>query len=113
MELWELDFKWLELRHKLKEVTVSETLPDLRAILLLIGIQEYGRIKENFTKEEKQDLMHIAACTLLEQQGYYVFAGRDEEGWPHWDVEIPFKTKGSDLQEKILKENILDYFKNL
>lgn len=113
MEAWELDFKWLELKHKLKEVTTSEALPDLRAILLLIGIQEFGRIKEEFTKEEKQDLMHIAACTLLEQEGYYKFAGRDDEGWPHWNVEKPFKTKGADLQEKILKQNIIEYFKNL
>lgn len=113
MEAWEIDFKWLELRHKLKDLTKSNELPDLRAILLLIGIQEYGRIKESFNKEEKQDLMHIAACTLLEQEGYYTFAGRDQDGWPHWNVEKPFKTKGVEFQEKILKQNILNYFKNL
>ncbi len=113
MEDWELDFQWLELRHKLKAVTKSADLPELKAILLLIGIQEYGRIKEAFTKEEKQDLMHVAACTLLESEGYYEFAGRDDEGWPHWDVIRPFRTKGSDIQEKILKTRILDYFKKL
>lgn len=108
-----MDFKWLELKHKLKAVTQSAELPELKAILLLIGIQEYGRIKEAFTKEEKQDLMHVAACTLLESEGYYKFAGRDDEGWPHWDVLRPFTTKGSDIQEKILKTRILDYFKKL
>lgn len=113
MEEWELDFKWLEVRHKLKGVAGSEDLPDLRTILLLIGIQEYGRIKEAFTKEEKQDLMHIAVCTVLEQKGYYRFAGRDEDGWPHWEIDKPFKTKGVDVQEKILKENIIEYFKKL
>ncbi len=113
MEPWELDFHWLELRHKLKHLNKTDALPDLRAIMLLIGIQEYGRIKDNFTKEEKQDLMHVAACTLLEADGYYTFSGRDDEGWPHWDVTIPFQTKGSDLQEKILKTNILKYFENL
>jgi hypothetical protein len=113
MENWELDFHWLELRHKLKEVTQATDLPGLKAILLLIGIQEYGRIKEEFSKEEKQDLMHVAACTLLEADGYYEFAGRDDEGWPHWDIVQPFTTKGSDVQEKILKTKILDYFKKL
>ena len=112
MEPWELDFHWLELRHKLKHLNKSNSLPDLRAILMLIGIQEYGRVKE-FSKEEKQDLMHVAACTLLEPEGYYVFAGRDEEGWPHWDIGIPFKTKGVETQERILKMNILKYFENL
>lgn len=113
MEDWQLDFQWLELKHKLKEATNSDNLPDLRAILLLIGIQELGRIKSDFSKEEKQDLMHIAACTLLEQDGYYSFAGRDQDGWPHWNVEKAFKTKGVEVQEKILKKNILNYFKNL
>ena len=113
MEDWELDFQWLELRHKLKKVPQSTELPSLKAILLLIGIQEYGRVKDVFTKEEKQDLMHVAACTLLEKEGYYKFAGRDEDGWPHWDVLRPFTTKGSDIQEKILMVRILDYFKKL
>lgn len=113
MEDWEIDFHWLELKHKLKGMTQSSDLPDLRTILLLIGIQEYGRIKESFTKEEKQDLMHIAACSLLEQDGYYEFAGRDDEGWPHWDIAKPFTTKGADVQEKILKTKILEYFKKL
>ena len=37
----------------------------------------------------------------------------DEEGWPHWDVEKPFKIKGADEQERILKKNVIEYFKNL
>jgi len=55
----------------------------------------------------------VAACTLLEQKGYYSFAGRDEDGWPHWDVERPFKVKGLQEQETILKTSILEYFKKL
>ena len=113
MEDWELDFYWLQLRHKLKESTQFDNLPDLKAILFLIGVQEYGRVKKSFTKEEKRDLMHVAVCALLEKDGYYSFAGRDEEGWPHWDVEKPFKIKGADEQERILKKNVIEYFKNL
>jgi len=113
MEEWELDFQWLQLRHRLKKLTNSPTLLDLKGILFLIGVQEYGRVKEDFSKEEKRDLMHVAACTLLEQKGYYTFAGRDEDGWPHWDVLRPFKVKGLNEQETILKTSILEYFVKL
>lgn len=110
MEDWEIDFKWLEVKHKIKNSTQSDTLPDLRTILFLIGVQELGRVKDSFSKEEKQDLMHVAACSLLEKEGYYTFAGRDEDGWPHFEIGKPFKIKGVAEQEKILKKNIINYF---
>ncbi|MBT8232551.1 MAG: hypothetical protein HKO66_01815 [Saprospiraceae bacterium] len=113
MEDWEIDFHWLKVRHKLKEVMNVDLLPDMKSILFLIGVQEYGRARKDFSKEEKQDLMHVAACALLEKEGYYVFTGRDEDGWPHWDIGIPFKIKGVEEQEKILKRNIIEYFKKL
>jgi hypothetical protein len=39
--------------------------PDLNALLLLIGVQELGQGVAAFTKEQKQDLMHIATCKLF------------------------------------------------
>ncbi|MBT8191188.1 MAG: hypothetical protein HKN67_11465 [Saprospiraceae bacterium] len=113
MEDWELDFHWLELRHKMQSVTGSPVLPDLKAILFLIGVQEYGRVNKSFTKEEKRDLMHIAACSLLEKDGFYTFAGRDGDGWPHWEISKPFNVKGIKEQETILKKNIIEYFEKL
>jgi len=111
MEEWEQDFEWLQLRHQIKDQLKRSELPDFRAILFLIGIQELGKLKEEFTKEEKQDLMHIAVCSLLEADGYYRYKGRDEDGWPHYENLRPFKIKGIKEQEKILKENIINYFK--
>lgn len=113
MEVWELDFEWLQLRHRLKKMTSSPTLPDLKGILFLIGVQEYGRVRQDFSKEEKRDLMHVAACSLLEKDGYYTFSGRDEDGWPHWEVGVPLQVKGLEDQETILRTAILDYFKKL
>lgn len=112
MEAWELDFEWLKIRHIVKDAMKKEHLPDFQTILFLVGVQELGRWKkENFTKEEKKDLMHVAVCTLLEQDGYYIFEGRDQDGWPHWKENIPFNVKGVQDQEFILKENIIRYFK--
>jgi len=113
MEEWELDFQWIQLRHRIKKMTDTPTLPDLKGILFLVGVQEYGRVKKAFTKEEKRDLIHVAACSLLEQKGYYSFAGRDQDGWPHWDVVMPFKVKGLKEQEAILKTCLLSYFDKL
>ena len=95
-EAWELDFDWLRVRHLVKDAMKRESLPDLNAILFLVGIQELGRMKPNFTKEEKQDLMHIAVCRLLSEDGYYEFVGRDDDGWPHYNMLKPFNQKGGE-----------------
>ena len=113
MEDWELDFEWLKVRHTVKETLKYETLPDLNVVLLMIGIQELGFWKKGFTKEEKQDLMHIAVCHLLSYDGYYEFIGRDTDGWPHYKIVKPVQTKGEKVQERILKEKAILYFKEL
>ena len=111
MEEWELDFEWLRIRHFIQKRLGKSQLPDLNAILFIIGIQELGRWQPSFSKEEKQDLMHIAICRLLSYQGYYVFKGRDADGWPHWELLKPVKAQGMENQESLLKENVIRYFK--
>jgi len=106
----ELDFEWLRVRHLVKDALKRESLPDMNAILFLIGIQELGRWKSQFTKEEKQDLMHIAICRLLSADGFYEFEGRDADGWPHYVKLRPFKTKGVKAQEEYLKVKVIEYF---
>ncbi len=112
MEDWELDFEWLHVRHLVKDALGRSELPDLNAILFLIGIQELGRWKTSFTKEEKQDLMHIAVCKLLSFQGFYRFVGRDQDGWPHWEQERKIPAVGVKEQERLLKEMSILYFRN-
>ena len=110
MEDWQLDFEWLRVQHHVKETLQRSDLPDLQAILFLIGIQEYGNIKQKFTKEEKQDLMHIAVCTLLSGDGYYTLQGVDGDGWPHFMQSRPIPEQGVKEQERLLKEKIIEYF---
>lgn len=112
MENWETDFEWLRVRHWVKEKMGHDALPDLNAILFLIGIQELGHVKDQFSKEEKQDLMHIAVCRLLSEDGYYEFEGLDTEGWPHWKPLRPFTVKGLKDQESVLIQKVIRYFKN-
>ena len=112
-ETWALDFAWLRIRHLIQERFKRDTLPDLNGILFLIGIQELGRWKERFSKEEKQDLMHIAVCRLLSYGGYYEFSGRDADGWPHWRVLKAIKPGSLEEQEDLLKTYIIQYFQDL
>ena len=111
MEDWELDYEWLRVRHFVKDSMQRPSLPDLNGILFLIGIQELGRWKDNFTKEEKQDLMHIAVCELLASDGYFEFQGRDADGWPHYKELRPVSVGGVENQERLLKIKVVQYFK--
>ena len=84
---------------------------DVQSILFLIGVQELGQGYRQFKKDEKVDLMHVAVCTVLMPTGYYVFVGRDEEGWPHFELKNPLPDLNQREQEHLMKEAILEYFK--
>lgn len=100
--------RWQQLEQQL--TTRFGKTPNLEAILFLIGIQELGQDKKKFTKEQKQDLMHVAVCTLLSQSGYYEPEGRDKDGWPHFKEKAPVPKMELAEQEHFLKEHILAYF---
>ena len=84
--------------------------PDLNALLLLIGVQELGQGVANFTKEQKQDLMHIATCKLFSLSGHYELERVDEDGWPHYKLLRPVPFAFLKEQERMLKWHMLEYF---
>lgn len=106
----DLQVRWLKLRIKLKELFGIK--PDMNGVLMLIGMQELGQGTRPFSKEEKQDLMHIAICTILSQDGYYVSEGIDDEGWPHFRQVKPLPEHNFIEQENFLKDYVLFYFQN-
>ena len=110
MEDWQIDFEWLRVRHFVKDKLGYEQLPDMNAMLFLIGIQELGYWPDDFTKEQKQDLMHIAVCRLLSNEGYFEFEGLDDEGWPHWKLVKPVEALTATTQENLLKLQMIQYF---
>ena len=88
----QLERDWQALRLELKEV-IGRKPKDLNGVLFLIGVQELGQGNRLFSKEEKQDLMHIAICKVLSLAGYYELEGLDEQGWPHWKSKKKQLTK--------------------
>ncbi len=105
----ELERKWQRLRLKLKAI-IGKKPKDLNSVLLLIGVQELGKGTLEFSKEQKQDLMHIAICKVLSLSGYYSLEGLDEDGWPHWKKEKQVPHFDLLEQEQLLKMHILEYF---
>lgn len=105
----ELDRHWQRLLIEL-EKSLGKKPSDLNAVLFIIGVQELGQGAKNFSKEEKQDLMHIAVCKVLSLSGYYMLDGTDLQGWPHW--KLVKKLPHFDLieQEKLLKMHVIEYF---
>lgn len=107
----DLDFerKWNALMLYLTKI-IGKRPKDLNGVLFLIGVQELGQGNKIFTKEEKQDLMHIGICKVLSLLGYYQLEGLDNDGWPHW--KLVKKLPHFDLleQEKLLRIHVLEYF---
>jgi hypothetical protein len=97
-------------------LTVLESLlgkkpADLNSVLFLIGVQELGKGPITYTKEQKQDLMHIAICKVLSLSGFYELEGLDNEGWPHWKVVEKLPHFNLISQETLLKIHVIKYFK--
>lgn len=105
----ELERQWYSLLEQLGS-TFGKKPGSLEAVLFLVGVNELGQGARTFTKEDKQDLMHIAICKLLSQSGFYILEGLDESGWPHWKSVKNLPNFDLLEQEKLLKMHILEYF---
>ena len=105
----ELERTWAALMQSVEQM-IGKKPKDLNGVLFLIGVQELGQGQKVFSKEEKQDLMHIGICKALSYAGYYVLEGQDKDGWPHW--KLIKKLPHFDLleQEKLLKMLVVEYF---
>jgi len=106
----DLQVRWWKLEEKLMERFGKK--PDMETVLFLIGVQEFGDIKSKFTKEQKQDLMHVAICSVLSASGFYELDGVDSDGWPHFRQTKHIEPMSLKEQEDFLKDHVLLYFQN-
>jgi hypothetical protein len=104
-----IDADWDQLLDKL-ETLLGRRPADLNGVLFLIGVQELGQGTKTFTKEQKQDLMHIAVCKVLSKSGFYKLDGKDADGWPHWEPVKPLPYLNLKDQERALMAHVIDYF---
>jgi xylose isomerase len=104
----DLQARWWKLEEKLLERFGKK--PDMESILFLIGVQEVGGVGHSFTKEQKQDLMHVAVCSILIPGGYYELEGWDEDNWPHFKQTKELPPMEFMQQENFMKDHVLFYF---
>ena len=103
-----VDEKWEAVQGALKNRFGKA--PDVKAALFIIGLREWGKKKKKFTKEEKQDLMNLAACKILSDEGYFTVEHLDADGWPVWKQSKALPNMNSKEQEEFLKDHIFTYF---
>ncbi|WP_138482754.1 hypothetical protein [Dyadobacter bucti] len=107
-----LEMQWEHLLDNL-ETLVGKKPGDLNGVLFLIGVQELGQGAKRFTKEQKQDLIHIGICSVLSLSSYYALEHIDQDGWPHYKLNRALPQGDIMKQEALLKMHVIEYFKNL
>ncbi len=108
MEELELNLKWRQvLKHVHNAFPGAEEVQD---VLYLIGLQELGKSREKFSKDQKVDIIHVAVCTVLMKYGYFLYKGRDEDGWPHWEATQKLPHLSTKDQEILMKSAVIEYF---
>lgn len=112
-ELVPIDFdpRWLRILQWVKDQFGKK--PNLEGLLFLIGMQVVGKPQTKYTKEQKQDLMHVAVCHLLSIEGYYELVAYDADGWPHYEALKTLANLDLEGQETLLKQQIIRYFEQL
>jgi hypothetical protein len=107
-----LEVQWEHLLEQLEQL-VGKKPGDLNGVLFLIGVQELGQGAKRFSKEQKQDLMHIGICRVLSLSSYYSLEYTDKDGWPHYKLDRALPPGDVLKQEALLKMHVIEYFKNL
>lgn len=104
--------KWEKVELFFTENFTDGEIPDLDTILFLIGVQELGKGKRKFKKDDKVNLLHIAVCRVLEPFGYYRFEGLDKDGWPQFEFLEPLPDLKPNEQSILMKNAVIQYFED-
>ena len=104
--------KWKNVEQFFIENFTDGEKPDIDTMLFLIGVQELGKGKRKFKKDDKLNLMHIAVCRLLEPYGYYRFEGLDKDGWPEFEFLDSLPELKANEQSILMRKAIIQYFED-
>ncbi len=102
--------KWKQIQQFFQDNFQIEEEVDVDTMLFLIGVQEVGKGKERYRKEDKVNLIHVAVCRLLEPYGYYEFTGKDEDFWPQYSLKENLPNLKPNEQKLLMKKAIIRYF---
>ncbi len=105
-ELWERITQYFQEKFGVENGT------DVEAMLFLIGVRELGSGRQNYSKDEKLNLLHIAVCRLLIPFGYYEFSHNDNDGFPHFLQLQELPILAPNEQRILMQKAIIQYFKD-
>jgi len=102
---------WNDLCKTLNELFGIEV--DINGVLFLVGIRERGLSFQQFTKEEKINLINLGSCVLYQEMGLVTRSGTDPDGWPlfHQNALAPVITEERKL--KTLQDCAIRYFQKV
>lgn len=104
--------KWGEIEKFFSERFSDNEQMNIDSILFMIGIQELGKGKQKFSKDEKLNVMHIAVCRLMIPFGYYKFDKYDDQGWPHYNLLEELPNLKANEQQIFIRKAIIQYFED-
>ncbi len=99
--------KWAQFKEDFKEQ--FGRYPSVISALFVIGLDQLPGANPS-TKEEKQEVIHVGLCTLLEEENLYRFTHFDEDGWPHFKPTDKAQTTDIEKQENYLKRRIIEHY---
>ncbi len=102
---------WKKIVTELSTIFAEGDHLTIDSILYLIGVQELGKGFQEFSKDDKVNLMHIAVCRLLQTYGYYKFDYFDSDDWPHYKRIKELPNLKTEAQSDLMKKAIIQYFK--
>jgi len=102
---------WKDLCEHLSKMFGIET--DLNGVLFLVGIRERGLTFQQFTKEEKLNLINLGSCTLYLEMGLIETDGVDNEGWPLFRQKALALVIPEERKIKTLQDCAIRYFKKV
>ena len=75
----------------------------------MIGLREAGLQPAPLSKEDKQDLVQLGMCAILEPEGYFERNGQTPDGWPQFNLVKPAPLLALGEQEAFLKSRVAQY----
>ena len=107
-EIEKLKADWENLLNKLNNQFDADL--DLQGVIFLVGVQELGKGWQNFSRDQKQDVMHVGTCKLLSQFGHYTLDHTDDDGWPHYKLINSIPPLSLKEQDLLLRKAVIAYF---
>lgn len=100
--------QWARFKEMFKE-NYGE-MPSVISVLFVLGLGEIDDTLAELTKEEKEAVIHVGLCSLLEKEGLYKRIEVDQDGWPHFEATQKATSLDIEKQEHYLRKLILKHY---